>query len=182
VEAAAFSVPFTPTATQEYLLTTADGLDFLIITRDQLALVSSNPVRIASNTSSIDPKPHYVYMLNRGAGFASDPIITVNATGFSNQTVIYCEGNLTMQTPTLSSHFGLNVFIRSPSICRAICTPGCLMGMCNLPGQCNCYGHFTGALCDKCLAGWSGPSCDIPVCSSGCQHGNCLTRWADAHH
>jgi hypothetical protein len=29
-------------------------------------------------------------MLNRGSGYASDPIITVNATGFSNQTIVYC--------------------------------------------------------------------------------------------
>ena len=91
---------------------------------------------------------------------------------------ISAEANSTNFTTLISGNGGMNVFIRSPALCKgwlvlscrsglhrafsssAPCKPGCLNGFCTLPNECICTGNWAGDLCNTCLPGWTGSTCD----------------------
>ena len=64
----------------------------------------------------------------------------------------------------------------------------CVNGACVAPNNCSCNPTATGAACDKCKPGWTGPACNVAICANGCEHGtcsvpgtcDCLPRWQGA--
>lgn len=55
-----------------------------------------------------------------------------------------------------------------------ICTP---YGTCTPPSDtCTCTSsRITGRTCDRCIPGYSGSDCTVPVCSPACAHGTCVS-------
>jgi hypothetical protein len=52
---------------------------------------------------------------------------------------------------------------RLPSTCpNGVVEPCNNHGTCDTGGNCQCNGHWTGATCDSCGAGWEGDECVVP--------------------
>ena len=156
---------------QEFMFMTGDKSVFAITTWAQLKQTSPKPIPIIIVSSSYNPLPSTGYMLNRGPKFPTDPMISLNTTGFGDP-VLYAEGNSSLHTSVLALG-GFGVYIRSHALCQSICAPGCRNGYCSVPGECTCHPNYGGDLCDVCLPGWSGVNCTVAVCSDSCLHGSC---------